>query len=232
MTGRGGNEGSSRGGHVLDDPNYHGPHKLRCAFASHARHSAAHIPNTIVTQCSRRHSKTYPLPSTQCIVTKVHYKPWLNGEDAEKCLFVSVHGYGKKERRYQNMQGGWFYPGSGETTDCPLPSEEQSEGQSTTAAGEGRTGAQGGAEGGRAENGDVMREGQGGEDEVLEDRGAGEEREGSGTSNGSGDHGSSSGAGTREATSMQVWRGTAVGGLMVEAERLKITLKNIMSWIH
>lgn len=141
----------------------------------------------------------------------MNYKPWRNREDVEKVLFVSVHGYGKKERRYQNIPGGWFYPGSGETTDCPLPSEVQSEEQSSAAAGEGRTGGRGGAERGRAENGDVTREGQGGDDEVLEDRGVGQEREGSGTSNGSGDQGTGLGHGTREVTSMQVCRGMVCG---------------------
>lgn len=50
----------------------------------------------------------------------MHYNPWLNAEDPEKCLFVSVHGYGKKERHFNGLAGGWFYPGSGETTDCPI----------------------------------------------------------------------------------------------------------------
>ncbi|CAN0465374.1 unnamed protein product, partial [Hapterophycus canaliculatus] len=46
------------------------------------------------------------------------YNPWLNSEDPDKCLFVSVHGYGKKDREFP---GGWFYPGSGATTDCAIP---------------------------------------------------------------------------------------------------------------
>ena len=60
-----------------------------------------------------------PVPSQQEV-----YNPWLNPEDPDKCLFVSVHGYGKKERSYVEAPGGWFYPGSGETTDCPIPSAE------------------------------------------------------------------------------------------------------------
>lgn len=71
------------------------------------------------------------------------YNPWLNSEDPEKCLFVSVHGYGKKDKSYENVQGGWFYPGSGETTDVPMAAVDAMEQPSSEGAG-GGTGARAG----------------------------------------------------------------------------------------
>lgn len=64
-------------------------------------------------------------PGTLCL--QLTYSPWLNPEDPEKCLFVSVHGYGKKERGYSAT--GWFYPGSGETTCCSIPEPEKDDRQ-------------------------------------------------------------------------------------------------------
>ncbi|CAN0326897.1 unnamed protein product, partial [Discosporangium mesarthrocarpum] len=47
------------------------------------------------------------------ILNQIRYLPWLNEEDPSKVLFVSVHGYGKKDRELLDVPGGWFYPGSG-----------------------------------------------------------------------------------------------------------------------
>lgn len=49
-------------------------------------------------------------------VRTVRYKPWLNEDDADSVLFVSTHGYGKRDRASRNVASApWFYPGSGET---------------------------------------------------------------------------------------------------------------------
>ena len=48
------------------------------------------------------------------------YKPWLDETDIDDVFFASTHGYGPRDRQpfYQMggpVQGGWFYPASGET---------------------------------------------------------------------------------------------------------------------
>lgn len=44
------------------------------------------------------------------------YKPWYSEEDADNVLFVSVHGFGARERGLEHMlPAGAFYPGSGAT---------------------------------------------------------------------------------------------------------------------
>ena len=48
------------------------------------------------------------------------YKPWLDETDMDDVFFASTHGYGPRDRQplYQMggaVQGGWFYPASGET---------------------------------------------------------------------------------------------------------------------
>ena len=44
------------------------------------------------------------------------YKPWLNEEDADNVLFVSVHGYGPREKGLEHMFPlAAFYPGTGKT---------------------------------------------------------------------------------------------------------------------
>ena len=44
------------------------------------------------------------------------YKPWLNEEDADNVLFVSVHGYGPREKGLEHMfPFAAFYPGTGKT---------------------------------------------------------------------------------------------------------------------
>mmetsp|Transcript_14423 Transcript_14423/g.34535 ORF Transcript_14423/g.34535 Transcript_14423/m.34535 type:complete len:1050 (+) Transcript_14423:93-3242(+) len=48
------------------------------------------------------------------------YKPWLNEDDVHDVFFSSTHGYGPRDIRFSDQQGGWFYPASGKsrTTDA------------------------------------------------------------------------------------------------------------------
>ena len=49
-------------------------------------------------------------------VTMPRYKPWLNDEDTDNVLFVSVHGYGPREKGLEHLfPYAAFYPGSGKT---------------------------------------------------------------------------------------------------------------------
>jgi acetoin utilization deacetylase AcuC-like enzyme len=51
------------------------------------------------------------------------YKPWYGEDDAQNVMFVSIHGYGPRERGLESMfPQGAFYPGSGKTK---LPSVER-----------------------------------------------------------------------------------------------------------
>jgi acetoin utilization deacetylase AcuC-like enzyme/ankyrin repeat protein len=44
------------------------------------------------------------------------YKPWYGEEDADNVLFVSIHGFGPRERGLEHLlPAGAFYPGSGAT---------------------------------------------------------------------------------------------------------------------
>ena len=45
------------------------------------------------------------------------YKPWLDENDMNDVFFASTHGYGPRDRQLPPgaVQGGWFYPASGET---------------------------------------------------------------------------------------------------------------------
>ena len=53
------------------------------------------------------------------------YKPWLDGKDADNVLFVSVHGFGPRERGMEHlMPAAAFYPGSGRTC-LPMISTEK-----------------------------------------------------------------------------------------------------------
>ncbi|KAG5177795.1 hypothetical protein JKP88DRAFT_350538 [Tribonema minus] len=63
------------------------------------------------------HEETATVETPFCVGTlhRTRFAPWLAEDDAAHCLFVSVHGYGKKEPMYERLQGGWFYPGSGPT---------------------------------------------------------------------------------------------------------------------
>lgn len=50
------------------------------------------------------------------------YKPWYDKEDASNVLFVSVHGYGPRERRLAHlMPQAAFYPGTGRTVIPEVP---------------------------------------------------------------------------------------------------------------
>ena len=50
------------------------------------------------------------------------YKPWYGEEDANNVLFVSVHGFGPRERGLEHLlPAGAFYPGSGATKYPIIP---------------------------------------------------------------------------------------------------------------
>lgn len=50
------------------------------------------------------------------------YKPWFSEKDSENVLFVSVHGYGPRERGLESMMPqAAFYPGSGKTSLPKIP---------------------------------------------------------------------------------------------------------------
>jgi hypothetical protein len=48
------------------------------------------------------------------------YQPWLSDDDVDHVLFVSTHGYGRKEA---DAGKPWFYPGTGATCGCVAPPE-------------------------------------------------------------------------------------------------------------
>lgn len=51
------------------------------------------------------------------------HQPWFSERDAENVLFVSVHGYGPRERGLEDlMPHAAFYPGSGKTSIPRVPS--------------------------------------------------------------------------------------------------------------
>ncbi|KAJ1425159.1 hypothetical protein B484DRAFT_349729, partial [Ochromonadaceae sp. CCMP2298] len=53
------------------------------------------------------------------------YKPWHSEQDVQNVMFVSVHGYGPRERELEHlMPRSAFYPGSGKTSlpEVPVPS--------------------------------------------------------------------------------------------------------------
>ncbi|CAN0478895.1 unnamed protein product, partial [Ectocarpus sp. 12 AP-2014] len=110
-------------------------------FDVHHGNGTEHIVKALVPKVEEASIKT---PFCQGLLQQVTYKPWLNAEDPDKCLFVSVHGYGLKERE---MPSGWFYPGSGKTTDCPIPDAKPGDSGAGAAAAEGEgVGADGGDE--------------------------------------------------------------------------------------
>jgi len=54
--------------------------------------------------------------STFGSVNVPRYKPWYGEDDAQNVMFVSIHGYGPRERGLESMfPQGAFYPGSGKT---------------------------------------------------------------------------------------------------------------------
>jgi len=57
-----------------------------------------------------RHGNEY----AEFVLSVPTFKPWLDDKDRERVFFASVHGYGRRSR-YE--EGGWFYAGSGATSD-------------------------------------------------------------------------------------------------------------------
>lgn len=65
--------------------------------------------------------ETFPIGNATSDVFGVmhlpQYKPWYSEQDPSNVLFVSVHGYGPRERGLEHMLPmAAFYPGSGKTT--------------------------------------------------------------------------------------------------------------------
>jgi hypothetical protein len=60
-------------------------------------------------------------PFTYGVIKTPRFKPWLDVDDANNVLFVSVHGYGPRAKNVPAISGYFFYPGSGETQ---FPSDE------------------------------------------------------------------------------------------------------------
>lgn len=59
------------------------------------------------------------------VVHRCNYKPWHGEQDASNVMFVSVHGYGPRERGLEHLlPRAAFYPGSGKTSlpEVPPPS--------------------------------------------------------------------------------------------------------------
>ena len=68
------------------------------------------------------------------------YKPWYGEDDANNVLFVSVHGFGPRERGLEHLlPAGAFYPGSGATQYPVLPPKVPTVGKSPTGSGKGLT---------------------------------------------------------------------------------------------
>jgi len=54
------------------------------------------------------------LPFANIMVGTDSYKPWVDGQDGENTMFVSSHGFGKRDPRHTGVpQAAWFYSGSG-----------------------------------------------------------------------------------------------------------------------
>ena len=54
------------------------------------------------------------LPFANLMVGTDSYKPWVDGSDGENTMFVSSHGFGKRDPRHTGIpQAAWFYSGSG-----------------------------------------------------------------------------------------------------------------------
>ncbi len=56
------------------------------------------------------------------VVQRSNYKPWYSEQDASNVMFVSVHGYGPRERGLEHLfPRAAFYPGSGKTSLPVVP---------------------------------------------------------------------------------------------------------------
>lgn len=73
-------------------------------------------------------------PFCHGVLHTTHYSPWLDENDAACCLFASVHGYGKKDPAFNEIPGGWFYPGSGSNSAVPQLSVGDDEVERNTVA--------------------------------------------------------------------------------------------------
>jgi acetoin utilization deacetylase AcuC-like enzyme/ankyrin repeat protein len=69
-------------------------------------------------------SETIALPFARAAVSMMSYKPWLDGDDGNRVLFISSHGYGSK-RDEDGKPIGTFYPGSGASTGWDVGSVER-----------------------------------------------------------------------------------------------------------
>lgn len=68
----------------------------------------------------RPHTTTteVPLPMGSLSFNTASYKPWLDSSDGENVMFISVHGFGKKEPGTEDdPREPWFYPASGSLSD-------------------------------------------------------------------------------------------------------------------
>lgn len=58
--------------------------------------------------------KDVELPFANLFIGRDSYKPWLDQQDGASTMFVSSHGYGKRDPRATGIRGApWFYAGSG-----------------------------------------------------------------------------------------------------------------------
>eukprot|EP00597_Dinobryon_sp_UTEXLB2267_P005378 CAMPEP_0170065406 /NCGR_PEP_ID=MMETSP0019_2-20121128/5506_1 /TAXON_ID=98059 /ORGANISM="Dinobryon sp., Strain UTEXLB2267" /LENGTH=560 /DNA_ID=CAMNT_0010272269 /DNA_START=242 /DNA_END=1921 /DNA_ORIENTATION=- len=67
--------------------------------------------------------ETAPVVSDLCFgqLSAPFYKPWLGRDDPDNVMFVSVHGYGPRERGLEHLMPlAAFYPGTGKT-QLPVP---------------------------------------------------------------------------------------------------------------
>lgn len=83
--------------------------------------------------------ETFPIGnSTSDVFGVMHlpqYKPWYSERDPSNVLFVSVHGYGPRERGLEHMLPmAAFYPGSGKTTLPTIVPTAASNGATTAGA--------------------------------------------------------------------------------------------------
>lgn len=72
------------------------------------------------------HVETVPIQGSDADVVGVmqrsNFKPWYSEQDASNVMFVSVHGYGPRERGLEHLfPRAAFYPGSGKTSLPVVP---------------------------------------------------------------------------------------------------------------
>uniref|UniRef100_A0A7S1B8M9 Histone deacetylase domain-containing protein n=2 Tax=Corethron hystrix TaxID=216773 RepID=A0A7S1B8M9_9STRA len=70
---------------------------------------------------------TIETPFASGKIATTRYRPWLDETDVDDVFFASVHGYGARELRPENVpQCGWFYPASGKSCTSAALSEPNS----------------------------------------------------------------------------------------------------------